>query len=327
MTRRVVLAKVVDRFHEPPAHERRPEPVHEVAGEAAVAGIGDPVGQGVPQRAGDVTGRRDHRGNLREAVGGRRIRDRIDEQLVYDLVGCRLLHGAARFDRRGQGRIVIGRAGQRPVRLDGCRRSSGVWPIERRPLHPLSRGIEHSHRPVGLTAHRASFAEERGEAVVLTLGPDIERMIVAAGALHPDAEQCLRDDTGHLQRVGIFGGEVADGAIVARSANGREQLPHDLVVGHAVAHASPQEPVELRATGRAGTHAKHVADPDRPAIGETVARDQSSNEPAAAHGGRLRSVEPAFGDGGNPADEIDRDPPEVSRVVDQGSRGEPLCLA
>ena len=151
-------------------------------------------------------------------------------------------------------------------------------------------------------------------------------MIVAAGALHPDAEQCLRDDTGHLQRVGIFGGEVADGAIVARSAHGREQLPHDLVVGLAVAHASSQELVELRATGRAGTHAQHVADPDRPAIGETVARDQSSNEPVAAHGGRLRSVEPAFGDGGNPADEIDRDPPEVSRVVDQGSRGELLCL-
>jgi hypothetical protein len=122
-------------------------------------------------------------------VSRHRIRDRFDEQLVDDLVGRRLLHGAASLDRSGQGRIVVGRAGQRPVRLDGCRRSSGVWPIARRPLNPLSSGIDHSHRPVGLTAHRSRFAEKCGEAVVLTLGPGIERMIMATGALHSDAEQ------------------------------------------------------------------------------------------------------------------------------------------
>ena len=115
MAGRIVVAKVVHRLHEPAADERGPETVDEVAGEKAVAGVGEPVGEAAPQFAGN----RRHHHRLAAARGRRVIFDGVDQQVVDDLVFRRRPLPADVVDRRGE-RLVVGRCDrQRPGRLEG----------------------------------------------------------------------------------------------------------------------------------------------------------------------------------------------------------------
>ena len=110
-------------------------------------------------------------------------------------------------------------------------------------------------------------------------------------------------------------GEQADRAVLGRRALGREQLTHELVVRHAVAHAPPYELVEFRPPCRVNpapevvSYPEHFAEPHGPAIGEAVAGDQPAHEPLPTRVGGLREVEIVFGDGGDSADEVDRGTP------------------
>src|SRR5205807_1526087 len=90
----------------------------------------------------------------------------------------------------------------------------------------------------------ADPGEVAGEAVEVVLAPDLERVVVTAGAVEPDAEEELADHRGDLVRLAAVaeddGGAVAEGA-----AAGGEELAHELVVGQVLPEGVAQPGVQV----------------------------------------------------------------------------------
>src|SRR5262249_24728742 len=112
--------------------------------------------------------------------------------------------------------------------------------------------------------------EEGGEAVVVVLSPTVERMVVALGALHPDAEKNLGDRLGPAVRVAQGTVEVGGRVGVAAAAAG-EQFPRELVerlaLGDALANPV-MEHLDAFAIQQLLLVAEQVGPPERPEVGE-----------------------------------------------------------
>ena len=85
---------------------------------------------------------------------------------------------------------------------------------------PLISCLSSSSRRTLLTCLRRDVAEVGGQAVVVVLGPDVERVVVAPGALEPDAEEDLADRLGGGLRVAVGPVEARRRVLPGRAAGG-----------------------------------------------------------------------------------------------------------
>src|SRR5262249_22431624 len=110
--------------------------------------------------------------------------------------------------------------------------------------------------------------EERGQAVVVVLAPDLERMMVALGALHADAEEYLRRRLGEVLWRLVHEIERHRAARV-QVALRQDQLAHH-AIGRAVLAQRLLEPgveaVDTLLAEHAAMGPQQIAPLDRPVI-------------------------------------------------------------
>ena len=95
-------------------------------------------------------------------------------------------------------------------------------------VHLAAAGVEDDDLALVFGLLAADLREEGGEAVIVVLGPAVERVVVALGALDPHPHEDLGDVLGHLQ--GDVGRLVEVGrGVLERPAVGPEELLDHLV--------------------------------------------------------------------------------------------------
>src|ERR1019366_219832 len=115
-------------------------------------------------------------------------------------------------------------------------------------LHLSSRCVENHFLAAGdwsgnSLAFPSNSTEVSGEAVEIVLAVDLERMMMALGALEPNTQEKLADH--RRQLVGLPAiAEHDDGAVVPGAPLGRDDFPDELVVRLVLAEGVTQEGVE-----------------------------------------------------------------------------------
>ena len=98
-------------------------------------------------------------------------------------------------------------------------------------VHLASTRVEDDGLAIVFSSLSADLGEEGGEAVVVVLGPAVERVVVALGALDPHAHEHLGHTLGEGEGLGGCLVEVG-GRVLERPSAGSQQLLHHLVHGH-----------------------------------------------------------------------------------------------
>ena len=123
--------------------------------------------------------------------------------------------------------------------------------------------------------------EEGGEAVIVVLGPALERVVVALGALDPDAEEELGRGLGRVLRVAADP-VVVRGRVPERRAVGGEQLADELVERGVPLQVGPDPAVEgVRPLGldQPAVGPEDVGELQSPEVGELRATQQAVDQP------------------------------------------------
>ena len=142
----------------------------------------------------------------------------------------------------------------------------------------------------------ADLAEEGGERVVVVLGPLVEGMVVALGALDAHPHEYLGHVLGDLEVVALHL-VIIGGGVDESTAGGGEQLADDPVHGHVVGDPV-LEPVEVEEGGLVahalvvvGLDLQKLGELHDPHLGEFLALQQAVHELGPLVGGLIRHKE------------------------------------
>ena len=243
----LVLGIIVHRFVNSTPHQLGPEPVNEILGEITISGVSDEFRKFLPVLAGFVQVALDIDGCVLALQVGIGIETTRSPFARGDLDGgLRLVkQGIQRFGFPGIGNgfafhsalaLQARQVGGFFIELfqkEGEARVHGL-PYRRffplgRPQDPIFLNLRSIYGSAESILNPAGFPEKGSQFIKVLLFPVVKWMIVALGALHPDAEEHLGRGRSQGHRVGIVVQDEPDRRQVTRSALGGYELAGKLV--------------------------------------------------------------------------------------------------
>ena len=161
--------------------------------------------------------------------------------------------------------------------------------------------------------------EEGGELEVVVGAPLLERMVVAAGTLQPQAEEQLRRILHLLVGVGHLA--IPDhGRVLPHLAGRREDVADKTGIGHVVGQARPDQLVKrITAVTMQGVVRPLVAEDRRPLVGEEIgvvgAVEQPVDEPVAFGGVGVGEERPRLVERGHASGDVNGGPTQERRII------------